>query len=245
MTAEVDIRKYKRHLKYQRVVRRSPLPLSEVARAWRPLRGLVIIALVLVVLVFILSGMSRAAERESSSAALPDAPSVGYIEMQAVPAAPQSHDNRLARVLESKQAYRASQWFLIGATAVDAVVTYRGLTHPTHLTGSYYVPDPGLWIYPNVDLTRQFSEGGWARFAGPRNAGGVVAANVALNAGVLLLSHELAKKGPRWRAVAMALNSAKAAGSVSAAAGWAGVYGYANSLPAKWVYPVQTLSWKP
>jgi hypothetical protein len=242
MNTEIDIRKFKRHLQYQHVARRSPLELREVLQAWKTTRGLLFIALVVLVVIIVMAASGRAAENESASQ--PDAPSALYVERQA-PAAPQQESSRLARAIESKAAYRSSQWFLIGATALDAVETYRGLTHPTHLTASYYIPETGLWIYPNVDMTRRFSEGGWAKFAGPRNAGGVVAANVALNAAVLLVSHELAKKGPRWRAVGTMLNSAKATGSVVAASSWSNDFAYADNLPGRWGYPVQTLQWKP
>lgn len=239
---EVDIRKYKRHLRRQQVVRRDPLPFGEVVRAWRPLRGILLVAAAFLVMILLVR-LGYAADNDSTS--LPDAPSALYVQAALPQAAPQAGANWLARAAESKPAYSASQWFLIGATAADAVMTYRALTHPTHLTGSYYNSDAGLWVNPNVDLTGRFSETGWARFVGPRNPGGVIAANVALNAGVLLLSHELAKKGPRWRAVATALNAGKAADTTFAACSWRAAYRYADSLPVRWGYPVQSLAWQP
>ena len=176
------------------------------------------------------------------SAEFPDAPSSIERETE-ITAAPRP--TMAVRAIESNRAYHVSQGLLIASTAWDAVATARALTHPTHLTGSYYYVPTGVWVYPNVDLTRYYSEHGWAKFFGPRNATGVVIANVGVSAGVLLLSHELAKRGPKWRAVATMLNSGRAAGSFAGAVSWIGQSDYANSLPAKWGYPVTTLGWKP
>ena len=86
-------------------------------------------------------------------------------------------------------AYKASRWYLQGATAFDMSTTVTGLKNPHAV------------------------EGDWARCFGSRNTPAIVAGNVALNIGVAYLSNNLYERGGKWKILATALNGAKATGN--------------------------------
>jgi hypothetical protein len=92
--------------------------------------------------------------------------------------------------------YKASRTYLWVGTSLDMATTVRALQHP----GVARREDRSfLMNYP-------IRETGWAGRLGIRNAGGVVAANVALNFGIDLLGQKLYRKGGRWRFLAIGLN---------------------------------------
>lgn len=105
--------------------------------------------------------------------------------------------------------YKASEVYIGGATWFDMFTTVRGMDHPTvamRADGSV------LMRYHGVEV-------GWAKIVGDRNTGAVVAANVALNAGLALLSRRLYQRGGRWRYAAIAVNVLKGTDNALAAYG--------------------------
>jgi hypothetical protein len=96
--------------------------------------------------------------------------------------------------------YRASPVVLSAATTLDMVSTVRGLDHPTV---AYREDGSVLTNYVVV-------EKGWARCFGNRNVLAATTANIALNAGVMMLSRRLYLRGGRWRIAALGLVLVKA-----------------------------------
>jgi hypothetical protein len=95
--------------------------------------------------------------------------------------------------------YRASNAYLVGGTWLDMTTTYPVLHHPTVA----YRADGSV-------LTRYYGiETGWAGCLGRRNTVAVIAANVALNAGLNLLSRRIYRRGGRWRVLAITVNVLK------------------------------------
>lgn len=102
--------------------------------------------------------------------------------------------------------YRASDIYLSVGTALDATSTVRILDHPTVASR----PDGTV-------LARYYGlETGWASCFGRQNASAVVAANVALNVGINLLSRRLYRRGGRWRILAITVNVLKGTDSLVA-----------------------------
>ena len=89
------------------------------------------------------------------------------------------------------QAYKASRWFLRGATALDLTSTVIGME------------------------SSHDSEVGWARCFGRHNAAAVTLANGIVDFGVELASQRMYRMGGRWRFVAIAMNAARATGIAS------------------------------
>ncbi len=85
-------------------------------------------------------------------------------------------------------AYKASRWYLLGATGLDSTTTVIGIDHSGGV------------------------ETGWAKFLGNRNAGAVIAANGIVNFGVSFASQRIYRHGGRWKYVATAINVARATG---------------------------------
>lgn len=98
-------------------------------------------------------------------------------------------------------AFRASEYYLAGATAFDMTTTVRGLQHPTTALRS----DGSLLAHYYVVET------GWAGFLGRRDPVTAVAANAFLNFEVDRFSRRLYARGGRWRAVAIGALLAKGA----------------------------------
>jgi hypothetical protein len=96
--------------------------------------------------------------------------------------------------------YKASPAILSAATTLDMVSTVRGLDHPTV---AYREDGSVLTNYVVV-------EKGWARCFGNRSPTAALTANVALNAGVMILSRRLYRRGGRWRIAALGLVLVKA-----------------------------------
>ncbi|HVN26466.1 MAG TPA: hypothetical protein VMT99_02325 [Candidatus Paceibacterota bacterium] len=86
-------------------------------------------------------------------------------------------------------AFKASRWYLRGATGLDMSTTYIGLDR------SHGV------------------ETGWAKCFGNRNTSAVIAANAGLNAGIDWLDRRLYQRGGRWRILATSLNVLKGTGN--------------------------------
>ncbi len=102
--------------------------------------------------------------------------------------------------------YKASSAYLVGATVLDMSTTVRTLDHPTVAARS-----------DGSTLARYYGEEtGWAGCFGKRNTGAVVVANVALNAGINLLSRKLYNRGGHWRILAVAVNVLKGTDNVIA-----------------------------
>ena len=78
-------------------------------------------------------------------------------------------------------AYKASRWYLRGATFVDMSTTYIGIDHSRGV------------------------ETGWAKCFGNRNTSAIVAGNAVLNAGVEFVSRKIYQRGGRWRVLATGL----------------------------------------
>lgn len=95
--------------------------------------------------------------------------------------------------------YKASEVYLFTGTSLDMTSTVQGLNHPevAHRTDGTV-----LGRYPSIET-------GWAGRFGRENTVAVVAANVALNAGITLLSRKLYRLGGRWRIPAITLNVLK------------------------------------
>lgn len=125
--------------------------------------------------------------------------------------------------LASPRLYHAAQNFLLHAAVFDMEMTDEGLHHPTllHLT----IVNGGLTRTVNFDFTSRFREGGWARFMGARNAGGVIAANVAADVVMALVSRRLARRGPRWRMLATFALAAQGIVHISAGSTWVALPG--------------------
>ncbi len=102
--------------------------------------------------------------------------------------------------------YKASNLYLLGGTTVDMITTARLMNHPTM---AYRADGSALGLYSGVET-------GWARCLGRKNTGATVMANVALNAGVGLLSRKLYRRGGHWRIVAIAVNVLKGTNSMVA-----------------------------
>lgn len=101
--------------------------------------------------------------------------------------------------------YRASHAYLLGATSLDMVTTWRGLSH----SSMAYREDGSF-------LKRCCVETGWSGFVGNRNTAGVIALNVLENAGVDFVSRKLYRRGGHWRAAAIGLNILKGTGNLMA-----------------------------
>lgn len=96
--------------------------------------------------------------------------------------------------------YKASRYYLLGATQLDMISTLHVLSHPTI---AYRADGSVLARYYGIET-------GWARCFGRRDARAVIAANLALNAGIYLASRKLYQKGGRWRTLAIVINAVKA-----------------------------------
>jgi hypothetical protein len=83
---------------------------------------------------------------------------------------------------------------------VDVFTTVHNLDHPTT---AYREDGTFLTNYYVVET-------GWTRYFGDRSPGAASVANSALNAGVMMLSRRLYRRGGRWRFAALALVLAKA-----------------------------------
>jgi hypothetical protein len=93
-----------------------------------------------------------------------------------------------------KRIYQTSQLTLVGGLTWDMVTTRQAINHPRYvdyrLNNTFYT---GTHAPPEA-----FEEIGWARVFGAHDTGAIIAANAGLDAGVLILSHYLFKKGGRW-----------------------------------------------
>ncbi len=116
--------------------------------------------------------------------------------------------------------YRVSGWYLNAGTTLDAATTFQQLNRPTIARRE---DNTFLMRYPSAEL-------GWARCFGNRNTGAAVGANVALNAGIALLSRRIYRKGGRWRYLALGLNVLR--GTQSFGAG-IGNLEYGNSIDGR------------
>lgn len=102
--------------------------------------------------------------------------------------------------------YRVSSGYLFGATVLDGVSTTRVLNHPTM---AYRADGSALASYHGREV-------GWAKVFGERNTSAAVGANVALNAGLSVLSRNLYRRGGRWRVLAIGLNVLKGTDNLAA-----------------------------
>ena len=98
---------------------------------------------------------------------------------------------RVSHVDPIDRIFKASQWYLRGATAVDMTTTIVGIEHH------------GV-------------ETGLMRFAGSRNTSAIVAGNVAMNFGVEYVARKLYQKGGKWRYAGAGLNVLKGTGNLAA-----------------------------
>jgi len=88
--------------------------------------------------------------------------------------------------------FKASQWYLRGATAVDMTTTVIGMEHAHGV------------------------ESGWGKCLGAHNTPAVVAWNVGLNLGTEYLSRKIYRKGGKWRYAAVGLNLLKGSDNLMA-----------------------------
>lgn len=102
-----------------------------------------------------------------------------------------------------------SEQCLAAGTLLDLTSTALVLDHPT------------VALRTDGTVLGHFygREVGWASVFGPRDTGAVVAANLALSAGVGVLSRRIYRLGGAWRFVAIVLDVAKAADSAIAGGG--------------------------
>ncbi len=122
-----------------------------------------------------------------------------------LPDAPDGPTKRIPK--KTAFAFRASEFFLGGATAFDMSTTVMSLDHPTTAHGS-----DGLII-----AHYYAEEQGWAGMFGKRDVWTAVTANVLLNAAIDRYSRRLFARGGRWRALGCGVNIAKAAFNAGAA----------------------------
>jgi hypothetical protein len=246
MQNEVDIRQDKTALRGQLIIRRYSLTTRELVIDAIAFMGTVAITAAVLILVVMPSP-----GQELALATLPDAPSAVWeaesssaepAPIESVPTQPAapSQPNAWQRAAESKATYRASEALLLAGTMFDAVQTWRGLTHPTQ----FYAYDGGVMLQ-HTDYSQALRESGWARIAGPRNAGGVVGLNLAVNTAVFVVSHELAKRGGKWRAIASAMNGVRGATSLAGGYSWVAPLAKANSAASTLTFHPATVQWLP
>lgn len=124
-----------------------------------------------------------------------------------LPNAPDGPTKRVRK--KTAFAFRASEFFLGGATAFDMSTTVTSLDHPTTAHGSN-----GLII-----AHYYAEEQGWAGIFGRRDAWTAVTANVLLNATIDRYGRRLYARGGRWRALGYGVIIAKATFNSMAAIG--------------------------
>lgn len=107
--------------------------------------------------------------------------------------------------------YHASQMTLLGGWALDEWMTVKAIGDPIHVNYLYCEDGSQTCQFPMpVEKTVTFREVGWASWYGIQEPYSVVAASIALDAGILTASHFLYKRGGIWRKIAIGLNFAQA-----------------------------------
>ncbi len=113
--------------------------------------------------------------------------------------------------------YHSSQVALGIALVMDMKTTASAINNPLRVSYT-----DCTFSCNTVRTIATFSEGGWATSVlgiDGRNTKGIVAANVAGGASVLIASHFLSKKGGNWRKLAIGLNFVQASLNMSGAIG--------------------------
>jgi hypothetical protein len=100
---------------------------------------------------------------------------------------------------------KASRSYLVGGITLDAVSTFRLMDHPTK---AYREDGSFLATYHGIET-------GWARCFGARNKFAAISANVALDAGIDMLSRKIYRRGGRWRILANGLTVLKGTGNMA------------------------------
>lgn len=181
------------------------------------------------------------AQVQTSALAPPSAPRASATPATGVtprPIRPIVKRRRLA-FLESPRLYRVAQGLMFSSAGFDYLETAGGMTSRSqlHLT----VISPGLTQTVVLDLSNRFAEGGWAKFVGPHNVGGVIALNAGVDVLLALAARHLARRGPRWRMVATAMLVERVVAHLVGGSSWIGLSGrvaapYAQFNPI-WEYP--------
>ncbi len=119
--------------------------------------------------------------------------------------------------------YRASQAVLISGLVLDEWSTVEAINNPTRVSYLHCEDGSQTCQFPvSVEKTVTFRETGWASWYGIQRPGSIVAASVALDAGILTVSHLLYKRGGIWQKVAIGINFAQAGSHLYAGFGNAG-----------------------
>ncbi len=157
---------------------------------WRPTnvnKLAVSIAVYGVVILLAMSSSSLPAVAQNTSTFQP----IKRFSVEALVMSPKNVE-RVDHVDPIDRAFKASQWYLRGATVVDMSTTVIGMEYAHGV------------------------ETGWGRCFGPHNTSAVVAWNVGLNLGTEFLSRKIYQRGGKWKYVATGLNVLKGTGNLAA-----------------------------
>ncbi|HVB40095.1 MAG TPA: hypothetical protein VNE83_04305 [Terriglobales bacterium] len=149
----------------------------------------------------------------ASEAAVPALPTSSALELK-VPA---------LSALESPVVLRAAKWLLVGTASFDYGETIRGISHPPIL--HFTEVNQGFTSIVNLNFAPSYAEGGWAKVTGAHDIYGVVAANMVVDVLIAVAARHLARKGPRWRLLAIGALLARSWTHLQGGQSWVGYSG--------------------
>jgi len=161
-----------------------------------------------------------------------------------LPPAPRSPAAAVARqpagrtnFLASPLLFHISEGALVTAASFDLVETAVGMSSRHVLQ---WTPTGASTAKVDVDFSQSFAEGGWAKFVGRHDTGGVLAMNAASDLLVDSFARHLAREGPVHRILGSALLIAWTVGHIQGGRSWIGLHRrlaapYAGFHPV-WLY---------
>src|SRR6185437_4666232 len=166
-----------------------------------------------------------------------------------LPPAPRSPAAAVARqpagrtnFLASPLLFHISEGALVTAASFDLVETAVGMSSRHVLQ---WTPTGASTAKVDVDFSQSFAEGGWAKFVGRHDTGGVLAMNAASDLLVDSFARHLAREGPVHRILGSALLIAWTVGHIQGGRSWIGLHRrlaapYAGFHPV-WLYYIAAL----
>lgn len=139
--------------------------------------------------------------------------------------------------LASPLLFHISEGALFTAASFDLVETAVGMSSRHVLQ---WTPTGASTANVDVDFSQSFAEGGWAKFVGRHDIGGVLAMNAASDLLVDSFARRLAREGPVHRILGSALLIAWTVGHIQGGRSWIGLHRrlaapYAGFHPV-WLY---------